>query len=180
MKSPWILNVIREELFSLSSLLWILVGALAYTALSVILLNFRLLTSLLPAPFPFLAKLSIFFSLFLGLWTSLSMLDFLLVIINSLLVGATIVLLAKTIYQIGHSKKMKLSIGGATLISLISTGCASCGLSILSFVGLSASLSFLPFHGMEIHILSTLVLLFSLIYMLRQLYNAKYCLIPAR
>lgn len=175
MKFSWLPVVLRNEILSLRSLFWILIGGFLYLCLSLVLLNIRLLLAIFPAPFTFFAKLHIFFALFLGLWTSLSRLDFILLIINALLVGLTILLLGKIIYRMGHTGKVKFSVGGATIISLLSTGCTSCGLSVLSFLGLSASLSFLPFYSIWLHIVATIILLFSVIFMLWQLYNVAYC-----
>lgn len=175
MKSPHFGTTIREELFSFQSLLSSGSIAVLYIVLSVTLLNYQLIADTFIHDFPLIAKVSIFFALLQGAWTGMTRIDFVFLLINSMLVGVNLTLVIKTVYQLGHQGKVHLSIGGATLLSIVTTGCASCGLSVLSLLGLSASLSFLPFRGLELHILATGILLFSSWYMLRQLYNAKYC-----
>ncbi|MGH7246189.1 MAG: hypothetical protein ACREGI_04620, partial [Candidatus Levyibacteriota bacterium] len=118
-------------------------------------------------------------SLLLGITSTMSSLDATLLFVTSLLVGANLVMIVRTIYVLEHLGKVKVSIGGATLIALVTTGCASCGLSLLSILGFSSSLAFLPFRGLELHIGALLLLLISLYYMLWQLYKRKYCKIKS-
>lgn len=172
---PKFSTTIQKELFSLFSLVWIVCLAFLYYAIATLSLNLRLLVGQVENHVSFSSLLSLISSLLFGAWTGLSHGDFFLLILNSILVGTNVYLAGKTLYIIEHRGKVRVSIGGATIISLITTGCASCGLSLLSILGLSASLSFLPFHGMELHLFSIFLLLFSSLYMLRQLHNAKYC-----
>jgi hypothetical protein len=172
---PSFTSTIRKELFSIKLLIGTCIIALLYLGLSVLLLNTQLFQSLLIQHVSFLEITSLFFSLFGGLWTSLSLADFLLTITSALFVGLNFMLVIRTLSVVEQKGKMHLSIGGATLISLVATGCASCGLSLLSVLGLSATLSFLPFHGLILHAGALIFLLLSTLYMLRQLHNGIYC-----
>lgn len=174
-KEPSLLFVTRKEMFTFSSALFVLVFAFLYTLIPLFFLNLSLVINTLAGPFSFAYKLSLFWSLFLGVFTAFSPTDTVILLLNALLVGVNIVLIAKTIYYLEHSGKIKLSLGGAGLLGLITTGCSSCGFSLLSLVGLGGALSFLPFHGMEIHILALFALGFSGWYMLWQLRNGLYC-----
>lgn len=60
---------------------------------------------------------------------------------------------------------------GAGIISIAAAGCASCGLSLVSIVGLGAALASLPFKGFELYIVSIVILLLSLYYNLSSLYK---------
>lgn len=176
MKKLSFLKVTYIELVSAKSFVSSLFFAFLYILFSVCLLNYRLVIATIVGDFPLLYKLTVMFNLLLGTWTGLSLVDFSLLIATAILVGVNIFLLARTIYLLQHaSKRVRFSIGGATLVSIITTGCTSCGLSLLSILGLSASLSFLPFHGMELHIGALFLLFISALYMLKQLWNAKYC-----
>lgn len=173
---PSFLALVKHELFSKKSLLIYIIIGVVYAVFSVSILNYRLVLNTFVGNFPFVYKATIFLTIIEGAWTGLSHLDFFLLLLNSLLVGVNIFLLIRTIYSIGHAgKRVRFTIGGATIISLITTGCTSCGLSLLSILGLSASLSFFPYHGLELHIGAILLLIISAVYMLKQLWNAKYC-----
>lgn len=172
MPSASVLKTAHEELLSFFSIGIVLIVAALYWVFSVVLLNYRLF---LFSPVPFINKLQLLIQLLPGVWTGLSLIDFLLFALTAILVGYNILLLFKSIMFLRHKGKLRLSIGGATLIALITTGCLSCGLSVLSILGLSASLSFLPFRGLELHILSVVLLIFSFAYMFWEIHRVKYC-----
>ncbi len=174
---PSFSSTIKKELFSIRSVALVLFFSFLYVFLSVLLPNYRLVIQTLTNDGSFLFKLTLMNSLILGSWTGLSHVDFFLLILSALLVSVNLLLMGKTIYYLKHSKKIRFSIGGATVVSIVTTGCASCGLSVFSVLGLSTTFAILPFHGMELHILAITFLLFSLWYMLKQLHNAKYCII---
>lgn len=174
-KEPSLFFVAKKELLSPISFIPTLLVAFLYTLIPLFFLNFSLTTNTLSGSFALGYKLSLFWSLFLGVFTAFSPVDTAILLLNALLVGINIVLIAKTIYYLEHAGKVKLSLGGAGLLGLVTTGCSSCGFSLLSLVGLGGALSFLPFHGMEIHILALLALVGSAFYMLKQLRNGLYC-----
>lgn len=174
-KTPSVLFVTRQELLSFFSIVWVLLVGSIYIFVTIFLLNYRFVSATLTNASPVSEKLTVFFSLLGGLFTAFSLQDSLITLLSAVFVGINVVLIAKTVYALEHNGKIKLSIGGATLLGLISTGCSSCGFSLLSIVGLSTSLSFLPFHGMELHVLSLGLLIFSAYYMLKKLRDSLYC-----
>lgn len=175
MKSPALRITIRKEILSLSSVIFIILVGILYILLSSLLLNYKLVLGTITGGFSFNSQIIILVALLQGIWTTMHIWDTLLFIINSLLVGINLLLIVKTIYYLEHTGKVKVSIGGAAVISLVTTGCASCGISIFSLLGLSSIFYFLPFHGLELHIAATLLLFFSAWYMIKKLHNAKYC-----
>lgn len=174
-KKASIFSVAQTELFSRYSIVLILPISIVYVLFTLFLLNYRLVIATIAEPFPLENKVTVLTTLLGGLFTAFSPIDTSILIVSSLLVGINLLLMAKTLYVLEHSGKVKVSLGGATLLGIISTGCSSCGFSVLSILGLGASLSFLPFHGMELHILSLGLLLFSTFYMLKKLRESKYC-----
>lgn len=62
---------------------------------------------------------------------------------------------------------LKLVVGGSTLIGIVGSGCASCGLPILALLGLSGSVAYLPFRGIELSYISVMLLLFSLYHLIK-------------
>lgn len=163
------------RLFSPLSLAVIATIALLYLLLTAYLLNYHFLWTTFTGSFPLSYKITIAYYLFIGSFTDMSPLSVLFHVIASLLIGINIILISETISLLEHMGKVKLSIGGATIISVITTGCSSCGLSLLSVFGLSASISFLPFHGLEIQILTTLLLFGSAGYMIYKLMQSGRC-----
>lgn len=168
-------STIKKELLSVPSIIIVSILTIIYIVFSMFLLNYRLVLQTITGITPFSFKIALLDSLVLGSWTGLSHVDFMLLIVSAVLIACNFLLIGKTIAYLKYNKKVHLSIGGATIISIVSTGCASCGLSLFSILGLSTSLSFLPLHGMELHLLSILLLIASGIYMLKKLHASKYC-----
>jgi len=172
MKSPSLLKTIQAELFNLPVFLWVLILGSFYLFSIQLILNYRLFNN----GFSLITNLSLLYSLFIGSFTSFlgEPIPFFILILNALFAGLNFVLLFKAIHGL-QKGKVHVVIGGATLFSLFTAGCASCGLSLISILGLSVSLTFLPFHGAELRIISLILLIISAYYMLKKLHEAKYC-----
>lgn len=140
----------------------------SYLLLSVFIMNHNLVYATIIGDFPLSYKFSLVSSLFIGLYTALSLLDFYLLIITAFLVGLNFTLLILTIKNLKNSS-VGFVVGGASIVSIAAIGCTSCGLSILSVLGFSAALAFLPFDGLTVHLISLFLLLFSTFYMLKKL-----------
>lgn len=149
----------------------------SYLFLSVFLMNRSLVYATLFGDFPLSYKFSLILSLLVGLYTALSVLDFYLLLITAFLVGLNFTLLVLTIQNL-KSSNVGFVVGGAGILSIAAVGCTSCGLSVLSILGFSAALAFLPFDGLTIHFISLLLLLFSTFYMLKKL--KAVCKIPPK
>ncbi|HEX7042776.1 MAG TPA: hypothetical protein VF189_05995 [Patescibacteria group bacterium] len=174
-KIPSIFFVFRKELLSPKSIFFILFIAFLYIIFTLSSLNHSLVSDTIFSSTLVAYKISLLSSLLMGLFTAFSPVDTAITIASSILVGLNLVLIAKTIYKLEHLGKVRVSVGGATIIGLVTTGCSSCGFSLLSILGIGTSFSFLPFHGMEIHIASVLLLGFSAWYMVKKLRDSVYC-----
>src|SRR5690348_6914668 len=157
------------------SIIFIFFVALLYICFAAYLLNYRLVIDTLSHSFSLSYKATLLYQLATGIFISFGLVDSFFLIANGLLVGLSLVLIFQTISTLEGMGKVKVSVGGATLLGLVAAGCGACGFTIFSLLGVSASLSFLPFHGLEIHILSFVVLLFSIGYMIRKLLLAQVC-----
>ena len=177
---PSIKRTIQKEFLSVKAITGILFFSIIYFCLSILLLNYKLLAQLFTIDYSFFYSLKILFYLLLGSWTSMSAINFFLLVANALLVGINLLLSIKTIHYLQHAGKVKVSLGGATLLGLATTGCTSCGFSLVSILGLSATFSSLPFHGIEIHIIALILLTISCLYMIFQLHQTKYCKMPRK
>lgn len=82
--------------------------------------------------------------------------------------------------KIKQKGKLSFSLGGASIIGLAATGCTTCGLSLFALFGLSAAVSTLPFHGLELHIIALVLLCLSLGYMVKKLHEEVYCTVPTK
>lgn len=164
-----------RSIFTLRSLIIIFSLGFLYVAIAALLINFRLVTETMSGSFPVQYKLSLLLQLILGIFTAFGWLDGIFLILNGLFIGLNIVLITHTIKTLEGMGKVKLSVGGATLIGLVTTGCGACGLTLLSLLGVSTSVTTLPFQGLGMHILSLAVLIFSSWYMIRKLLAAQVC-----
>lgn len=166
----------KNELFSFKSLVSVLLIAFLYFAFSTLILNYRLVFQTLAGNYPLNYKLTLIFNLLQGAITAFSEINFILLILTSVLVSLNIVLIAKTILNLEHQKgKLSLSVGTGSILGIVVAGCSSCGFSVISLLGLSASLSFIPFGGLGAHILVILLLLVSFIYSLKTLHYKLVC-----
>ncbi len=90
-------------------------------------------------------------------------LSLLLSIINNILIALALTFL---VFVIEQKKKYLKSTASNSIIgvvlSLLSVGCAVCAGFLLPLLGIAASLTAFPFHGLEIKVLSILLLVFSL------------------
>ena len=150
--------------------------ALFYIALVSYILNYRLFLNTVLGDFPITYKTKLLFSLLPGIYTAMSVLDFYLFLIISILVGFNLVLLFLTVKSLRQNSNVGLVVGGSSLLGIVAVGCTTCGLTLLSILGLSSVLTTLPFDGLTVHLISTVLLLFSTFYMLKKL--EAVCKIP--
>jgi len=106
-------------------------------------------------------KIRIFISLLQGMWTSMSGIGFFLLIVTALLTGANLSLLLLKIKSLKEQGNLRFVVGGSSLLGVVGSGCAACGLPILALLGLGGSVAYLPLKGMELSYLSVLLLLVS-------------------
>ena len=117
------------------------------------------------ADYDFLGKVKVLLYIFLGSLYALSIRD-------AILFGANVELVLRKIKFLASYGSLHITLGTG-LITLAATGCASCGLSLASVVGLGGVLALLPFQGVELYVASILILLASLFYNLHTL--VKVC-----
>lgn len=146
-----------------------------YLIAAAFLMNYHLVTNTLEGTFPLTYKTTLLGDLIVGMFGAIGWVDSLLLSLIAFFVGCNLLLIVQTVRTLEGMGKVKFSIGGVTLISLVTAGCGACGFTVFSLLGVTTSLSFLPFHGLEIHIISLLILVFSARYMVKKLTAAKVC-----
>jgi hypothetical protein len=139
--------------------------SLFYILLPAIFMNHTLISLILWGTDPISFKISFLMTLFLGTLTILPPIEVFFTLLTAILLGINISLLVQTIKILSTQKKVTVTVGGASLLALAGAGCASCGISILSILGISTTL--LPIHGTGFLITSSFLLLLSLFVILK-------------
>lgn len=84
-------------------------------------------------------------------------------VVVSLLTG---ILLSMLVYRsrLNAQKKENLSLISsiAVFLGLLAPGCVSCGIGLAAAIGIGASLATLPFHGLEVSAVATILLIYSI------------------
>ena len=134
-----------------------------YILLNVYISNYQVLNQAFLGDFSFTYKTSLVFALILGLTTALSVTSFIFLILISVLTGLNSVLIFR---KVNRRTREHLIFGGS-LLGTLGSGCASCGLPLLGVLGMSGSVTYLPFKGMEFSILAAGLLAGSFYILLR-------------
>ena len=135
--------------------------AVVFFAFNVIITNYRAIEPFLNTGN--LTGLGLFiFALIEGSYQSMAAMSFGFLILISLLVGVTFALILyrmKTMRAFSLAENKSGSIGA--VMGLVVPGCASCGIGLLSAVGLSGALVKLPFKGVELSMVSAILLIYA-------------------
>ncbi len=172
MRLLFLLGVLKTKITRNNFIVKSLLFSLLFSLLAVTVINYKSYISFAGADYPILSMLYILFLIFIGSFASLSRIDMVLLFITAVLFGVNIELVASKIAFLRNEKTLGFTFG-AGFISLAATGCASCGLSLVSVAGLAGVIALLPFHGAELYLLSIGILLVSLFYNLQTL--ARVC-----
>lgn len=173
---PSFLQTFKTQVLNIYSLIFVLIISFIYFSVSVFLLNYRLVLSSFFGDYPINFKLNILFQLLIGSYSAFSLIDFVLLIVISVLVGINILLIYKIIIAFkSPGVKLSFAVSGSTVLGIVVAGCSSCGFSILSLLGITGALSFIPFEAMGLHLIAVILLLFSLWYSLKNYHNKIVC-----
>jgi len=146
--------------------------AALYVIASILLINYKSFLSFGMSEYALFPKLKILILIFFGSFQALTTRDTILLLLTAILFGINVELVLRKIKFLASYGNLHVTIGTG-LITIAATGCASCGLSIASIVGLGGALALLPFHGLELYVVSIIVLTLSLFYNLQTL--VKVC-----
>jgi len=124
-------------------------------------MNVRILKDTLWGDYDVTYKLKLLFSLLKGMWTAMSGPGLTVLFLVALLTGANLTLFFGKVNLLKNNKNLRLVVGGNSLLGIVGSGCAACGLPILSLLGLSGSVMYLPFRGAEISYISLILLMVS-------------------
>ncbi len=150
---------INQRLFILKSIFW----GFLYLNLALLSTNYTNVFSILGSDYSLGSQISILWTLFWGSFATITPIDVVLLLSASLLFGTNLTLVFRKIKFLARQGSLKLTFG-AGLITLVATGCASCGLSFISLFGLGGVVAILPFGGIELYVVSIIMLLLLLFY----------------
>lgn len=139
-----------------------LVIAALYVVTTVYLMNASLVKDALFGIHSLSYKWGILSALLVGMWTAMSGLSLFLLTTVAILTGLNLVLTVERLRSIRSSGKMHWAIGGSSILGIVGSGCASCGLPILALLGFGGAAAYLPFQGIELSLLAIILLSVSL------------------
>lgn len=172
MRPFFLLGILKSEAKRNNFILKSLAFSFLFIFLAVTLINYKSYISFITADYPFIPKIQILFLIFFGSFVSMAQVDVILLFVTAILFGVNLELIVRKIAFLKNQTSLGLTFG-VGIISIAVTGCASCGLSIISFVGIAGVIAFLPFGGLGLYALSIGILLTSLFYNLNTL--VKVC-----
>ena len=149
--------------------------AILYVTATIYLMNAGLVKDAIFGTHSLSYKLSLLVALLAGMWTAMSRLSLALLVAVAILTGLNLTLTAERLKTIRSSGKIHLAVGGSSLLGIVGSGCASCGLPILALAGLSGAIAYLPFRGVELSIAAIILLTVSLYFLIRSLTQEKVC-----
>jgi hypothetical protein len=168
---------LKQELLKPSVIIGGSVLAAVYILFSTLIINYKLITETVSGSYSFSHKITLILSLFLGITSLFPLFELLIILFMGFLMGVNVVLLVTSLRE---RKKQKgdwtFGLGFAGMLA--TTGCAGCGITLLSFLGPTVSLSMLPFQGIVLQGTSMLLLIVSLIHTLNR--RVKNCVITTR
>lgn len=157
------------------NILFILLIASFYITFVTYLMNTSLVLFTVTGGYPLEYKFKLLLSLLQGMWTAMSGIGLLTLFITAILTGANLTLLFQRIVYLKSAGNLKLIVGGSSILGLVSSGCAACGLPILALLGLSGSIAYLPLRGIELSYISIFLLLGSFYLLVKSSDQMRSC-----
>ncbi len=155
--------------------------SVVYFILSIYLMNARLVSDTLLGISPITYKVKLFVALLQGASTTVSTTALLLLSLTAFLTGANLTLIGMKLLLVRRIGGLHFIAGGGSVLGTIGSGCATCGLPIVSLLGLSGSIAYLPFRGMELSYIAVIVLAISFYLLIKSnIQDEKSCKIPER
>jgi hypothetical protein len=114
-------------------------------------------------------------SLFLGGMGTMLLHTLLLLIAMSLLIGIVISMIVFRVKYVKTNNIGKKRTTLAIILGVAAPGCAACGIGLLPLIGLGGALVYLPFQGLEIGLVSLLLLFFAINSISKSISNGKLC-----
>lgn len=138
-----------------------------YLVATVYLMNYRLVTDAMFGAHSIGYRWNLLVALLGGMWTAMSTLNLALLVTVAMLTGANLTLTVQRLHTLRSAGKIRVMVGGSSLLGIVGSGCASCSLPVLALLGLSGAVAYLPLQGVELSLLAVLLLSVSLYSLIR-------------
>lgn len=164
-----------SHLFTKRVLIQAVLISIIYFMLTIYMMNFDLARDTLFGSYNLSYKINLLWALIGGIWTSMTTLSLFVIFLIAILTGINISLLTEKVALLKSTGKVQFFAGGGSLLGVVGSGCAACGIPALSLLGLSGSLIYFPFRGIEIGIAALLLLVLSFYFLTRFGNTVKMC-----
>ena len=155
-------------------LLLTIITTILFYSLNAIISSFLEIISFYKS-YSFLNSLKLTFLNILGFHYKILVSSLISLIIISILLGILVSLLTYKTKKIKQNENLGFFAAAGIFIGIIAPGCAACGIGMASILGFSAFLTFLPFKGLELSILSIILLLIANYQLSKTLLNDDSC-----
>lgn len=159
-----------QAAFKKRFLLFSIIISVGYFLVSFYFTNPSLINQTILGNFSLSYKYQLIWELFLGLGMALGEVKLWLLLIVSVLTGVNLALLLDRIIPLKNPVS-NLAVGGS-ILGFGSSSCMACGVPVLGVLGVSGSLTRLPFKGLEISLVAIGLLIFSLFFLLKKYSNS--------
>lgn len=157
----------KSEPLNIKVILLTLCIGLIYFLLVIYLMNLELVKMTLMGDYSLNYKINLFLALLGGMWSAMTVTGLTTLVLTATLTGLNTSLIIQRVFSLNQSGKLHFIAGGSSLLGVIGSGCAACGLPLVSFLGLTSSLIYLPLRGYEISFIALILLIISIYFMLR-------------
>ncbi len=152
--------------------------AAAYVVATIYLMNVSLVKDALFGAHALSYRWEILVALLGGMWTAMSRTSLTLLIAVALLTGINLTLVMRQMQLLRRMGSVRFVAGGGSLLGVVGSGCASCGLPVLALLGLGGAAAYLPFGGAELSAIAIVALSISLFVLIRNRSEKLTCPIP--
>lgn len=167
-------NVLKHPAYAILAI----VTASLMIVVSTYMLNLPLIASTITASWTWTAKVALLLNLLGGAITNNTVPALALLLLTSLLAGINMTL---AVYHWRKQRTATLAQNSATTAGIgtgvLAAGCSSCGISILAMLGLAGTIALLPLKGLEISILSIVILLITMLWLAKTI-EQQHCSLP--
>lgn len=168
-----------RKIWSAKIILPTFIIAMLYVIATVYLMNASLVQDALFGVHSPSYRWNILIALLIGMWTSMSELSLFLLTTVAILTGLNLVLTIERLRSIRSSGRMHWAIGGSSILGIVGSGCASCGLPILALLGFGGATAYLPFQGVELSLVAIILLSVSLHVLVKGRVEQARCAVPS-
>lgn len=157
-----------------------LIIASSYVLVTIYMMNGNLVKDTLLGNFPIDYKFNLMIALLQGMWTAMSGAGLFILFTTALLTGINLTLIFKRFSLLRSTGNIHFTVGGGSLLGFVGSGCAACGLPVLSLLGLTGSVVYLPFRGTELSLIAVALLTMSLYIMIKSNSQKIACAVNLR